>query len=465
MIRAAIYARFSSDNQRENSIEDQLRNCRERAESEGWEIVAEYKDQALSGKLRDRPGFIQLMQSAESSDFQVLIADDLSRLTRGVNASSIVEQMHFHGVRLVTISDGIDSDNKTAKLAVGLKGMMNNMFLDNLKDSVHRGLKGNALKGKNTGGKAFGYKVVPVFSETEVDVYGRPEIAYSDMEINEEQAKSVRQVFQWVIEKRSYRWIANELNRLCVPTLHGGNWTTSTICGNSQNAHTGILNNPIYIGKKYWNRTEQIHNPVTGKSCKRERDENEWVCVAREDLRIIDDETWELVKKEQARRYQKTAAKIAQTGNKGARTGAGSKFLLSGILKCSECGSNYIIVAPGKYGCGSRHKAGESVCANNTKISQEEIEASVIDSMRENLFSEDVINEFRGEVAKLIKARKADLQPAIRSLEAELKSIENSIQKLIAYIVSLDDPPASISAEINKLEQKRASLAKQVMEQ
>ena len=74
-----------------------------------------------------------------------------------------------------------------------------------------------------------------------------------------------------------------------MPTIHGGAWTTSTLCGISKDPHSGILNNPIYIGKKYWNRTETIYNPETGKPTARPRPENEWVVTERLDLRIIDD--------------------------------------------------------------------------------------------------------------------------------------------------------------------------------
>ncbi len=465
MTNAVTYCRFSSDNQKEKSIDDQLRNCHERAEKEGWNVLADYKDTALSGKLQDRPGFIKMMKDAEAGIFDVLIIDDLSRLTRSVNATSIVEQIRYFNVRLITISDGIDSNDKTAKLAVGLKGMMNNIFLDNLRDSVHRGIKGNALEGKNTGGKSYGYQPIPVFSESELDVYGRPAVSHSDMEINQKQAKWVRKIFSWVIEKRSYKWIVNQLNKQNVPTVHGKNWTTSTICGKSSDPHSGILNNPIYIGKKYWNRTETTHNPETGKSKNKPRPESEWVLKERDDLRIIDDVTWAEVKKEQSLRYKKTEQKKMETGNKKSRTGAGPKYLLSGLLKCSTCGGNYIIASPGRYRCGNNHKSGSSICDNTNKILMTDIEKSIVSSMRDNLFQPEVILEFRSEVAKLIKEKKSDFQPTIRQLESELKSVNTSIQKLINFIISSESPPSSISDEITTLDNKKLELMREIDQQ
>ena len=464
-IRAATYTRFSSDNQKEKSIEDQLRNCHEKAEAEGWSVVKDYNDMAMSGKLKDRPGFQQLMQDAKVGRFEILIIDDLSRLTRGIDAATLVEQLKYQGVRLVTVSDGIDSNNKSAKLEVGLKGMMNNIFLDDMKEKVHRGQMGNALSGKNTGGKSYGYKLVPVFSDTETDVYGRPAIAYSDMEVDPEQAKTINQIFDWVIDQRPYKWIANELNRLNVPTVHKGNWTTSTICGNSKDPHSGILNNPIYIGKKYWNRTEQIHDPDTGKSKSRFRDESEWVISERPDLRIISEEKWIKVKKEQERRKQKTAQKTKETGRKSSRTGAGPKFLLSGLLKCSECGGNYITVGAGVYGCGNSHRAGESVCGNKEKIKRSEIETAITDILKKGLFNPDVVQVFREEVARLVKEKKADFLPNKRKLESELQSLERKIEKLIDFIMESESPPSSIANQITKLEQRQKQINVEIQQQ
>ena len=458
MLRAATYTRFSSDNQHEKSIDDQQRNCHEFADNHGWNIVADFKDMALQGKLKERPGYIEMMQAAQNSEFNILIVDDLSRLSRGSDVNTEVEKLKFHGVRLITVGDGIDSDDKSSKMHIGMKSMMNNLFLDDLKDKVHRGLKGNALEGKNTGGKSFGYYPVAIRSETELDIYREPKILYSDMTIDDDQAKVVRQIFEWVTETRPYIWIANELNRLNVPTVHGGTWTTSTLCGITKDAHSGILNNPIYIGKKYWNRTEAIYNPETGKATSRPRDESEWVVSERPDLRIIDDCLWDAVKKEQQRRRNKTKSKQNKT-HKGARTGPGSKFLLSGILKCSKCGADYITIAPNNFGCRNAYRAGESVCANKKKLPHDKINESLLESIKNDLFRPEVVDEFRREIAKLLKLKKKDYQPAIRKLDSEMKSLNKKISKLLAYIVESDNPPKSIATEIASLEYRQEEIA------
>ena len=83
MIRVAIYARYSSDQQSETSIEDQVRLCREYAEHEGWTIVECYKDKAISGgSLLLRPGVQMLMQDAMKGAFDIILAEALDRLSR-----------------------------------------------------------------------------------------------------------------------------------------------------------------------------------------------------------------------------------------------------------------------------------------------------------------------------------------------------------------------------------------------
>ncbi|HLW59599.1 MAG TPA: recombinase family protein [bacterium] len=83
-MRAAIYARYSSENQRASSIDDQIRLCRQEADQRGWIVVNEFSDAALSGALGEdqRPGYRTMMAAAKRREFDVLLVDDTSRLSR-----------------------------------------------------------------------------------------------------------------------------------------------------------------------------------------------------------------------------------------------------------------------------------------------------------------------------------------------------------------------------------------------
>ncbi len=81
-MRASIYARYSTDLQREASIEDQVRTCRRRIEQEGWQLAATYTDAASSGASRLRPGYQKLLEDARNGAFDVIVAEALDRLSR-----------------------------------------------------------------------------------------------------------------------------------------------------------------------------------------------------------------------------------------------------------------------------------------------------------------------------------------------------------------------------------------------
>ena len=221
MIRVALYARYSSEGQREASVEDQFRNCQTRAEREGWQIGSRYQDKGISGTqdARGREGYAAMLKVARAKEFGVLLVDDLSRLSRD-EAELILTQrkLLFWDVRLIGVSDGYDSDAKGHKIQATMRGLMNDIFLDDLKAKTHRGMAGQALKGYSTGSRVYGYRRVPIEDPTKKDEWGRPVIVAVTRAIDEDKARWVRQMFQWYADGKSLCWICGELNRRHVPT-------------------------------------------------------------------------------------------------------------------------------------------------------------------------------------------------------------------------------------------------------
>jgi site-specific DNA recombinase len=464
MSQVAIYARYSSENQRETSIDDQKRECKQYAEKNGWSVVAEYADMEMSGRLDDRPEFKAMVVDAGRKIFDTLVVYDLSRLSRGTNTATMIEELRFNGIRVISISDGIDSSRKGSKLEIGMKAMMNNSFLDQMKENVHRGLEGKALKGHNTGGRAFGYKHIPHYSDIRSDIYGRPEIDYVTREIDDEQAKWIRQIFDWVAEGRSYNWIAKELNRLGVKAMHGRNWTSSTICGGGSNPHGGILNNPLYIGISHWNRSENTYNPTTGQVKNRRRDEKDWISRNAPELRIVSDELWFSVKARQEARRASTNIKRGELHH-NARTGPGPKFILSGLLKCSECGGAFIISSPGKYKCGNAIRRGPAVCENTQPLLKSEVEEKLLSSLRVDLFTPNAVNAFKTEVASLLKKRKLEFEPTIKKIKVQLKDVEMRIGNLIDAIETNGLESTILPSRLNELGSKKKNLERDLVNQ
>src|SRR5882672_11922001 len=122
--RAVIYARYSSDLQRDASVEDQIRLCRERIAHDGWQLVATYTDRAQSGASQLRPGYQRLLEDARRRQFDVVVAEALDRLSRDQeHVAALFKQLTFANVRIATLAEG-----DVSELHVGLKGTMNDLF-------------------------------------------------------------------------------------------------------------------------------------------------------------------------------------------------------------------------------------------------------------------------------------------------------------------------------------------------
>jgi site-specific DNA recombinase len=152
MIRVALYARYSSDNQRDASIEDQLRQCRERAAREGWTIVESYSDRAISGASLIRSGIQSLLADAQAGRFDMVLSEALDRISRDQeDVAGVFKRLRFAGIAIVTLAEG-----EISELHVGLKGTMNALFLKDLATKTHRGIRGRVEAGKIGGGNAYG---------------------------------------------------------------------------------------------------------------------------------------------------------------------------------------------------------------------------------------------------------------------------------------------------------------------
>src|ERR1700720_61727 len=271
MIKVALYARYSSENQRDASIEDQLRVCRLHAEKQGWTIVDSYTDRAISGASLLRPGIQELIQDATRGRFAIVLAEAMDRLSRDQeDIAGLVKRMAFAGVRIVTLSEG-----DVTHLHVGLKGTMNALFLKDLADKTRRGLRGRIEDGKSGGGLCYGYTIV------ENGERGGREIVQAE-------AAVVRRIFADFVAGKSPRRIAAELNREGTPGPGGRPWGDTTIRGHALRG-TGVLRNELYAGRLVWNRLRYTKDPSTGRRVSRINPCEDWVFRDVPELRILDD--------------------------------------------------------------------------------------------------------------------------------------------------------------------------------
>ena len=414
---AVIYARYSSDLQREASIDDQVRLCKAHVEREGWQHVGTLSDAAISGASTLRPEYQKLLEGARNRQFQVVVAEALDRLSRDQeDVAALFKQLTFAGVKLVTLAEG-----EIGELHIGLKGTMNALFLKDLGQKVRRGLEGRVRDGRSGGGLCYGYNVVREFD-------GRGEPVHGGRTINEGEAIIVRRIFDAFASGRSPRGIAVELNAERVPGAHGKTWGPSTIYGNWRRG-TGLLNNELYVGKLVWNRQRFLKDPSSGKRQARMNPSDEWVTQEVPALRVVEDSLWSAVKARQQHVRHALTHDGAGIRSERARRPV---YLLSTLLKCGVCGGGFSKVSNEHYGCSAARNRG--TCDNRITIRRDVLEASVLSGLKTHLMQPELVNEFIAEYHRELNRLNAGREGDHAQHKSELARVDRQICAIIEAI-------------------------------
>ncbi len=417
-MRAAIYARYSSENQSEASIEDQVRQCRVLIEQKGWIFCHAYTDRGLSGASPFRPGYQRLLEDARENSFEMVVAEALDRLSRDQeDIAGLYKRLSFSGVRIVTLAEGEITD-----LHVGLKGTMNALYLKDLAQKTRRGLEGRVRQGKSGGGLCYGYQVV-----RETDANG--DLVRGGRRVHDPEAATIVWVFQEFAAGHSPRAIARQLNDEGIPGPGGGLWRDTTIRGH-RGRGTGLLNNELYIGRLVWNRQRYVKDPETGKRLARPNPQEEWVVEQVPDLRIVDQDLWDAVKRRQEEILNTpTVQKI-----KASRfwTKRRAKHLLTGLVYCGSCGARFTAIGRDYLGCGQARNSGS--CANRRGIKRAVLESLILDALKSRLMQPELVKEFiaefHRELNRLTRSRQLDRKAKAK----ELKEVSRKLESLIDAI-------------------------------
>ena len=260
-MKVAIYARYSSENQSEKSIDDQVRVCKEYIRTHDMSIEDKhtYVDEAISGSIVNRPALQTLQIAAENKEFEAVVVDDLSRLSRSNHQMlTMVLKFNYLQIKIVSVSDGIITDDENSKLGIHLRGLMNELYLDDLKKKTMRGLEGQKLRGFSVGECVYGYSSHPV-GELKLNKKGLAKYDGRVHKVNPEEADIVRRIYKEFIEGKSLNKIVRQLNLDKVPTKKGfsGGWNISSV--------STILKSERYIGRWAWKKTKGVRDPLTGR--------------------------------------------------------------------------------------------------------------------------------------------------------------------------------------------------------
>ncbi len=439
MSRVAIYARYSSEQQRDASIEDQVRLCKERVSREGWKLSGVYTDHGVSGASLMRPGIQQLMQDALSGKFDIIIAEALDRLSRDQeDIAGVFKRLRFASVSLLTLSEGEIGD-----LHIGLKGTMNALFLKDLADKTRRGLRGRVEAGKSGGGNSYGYNVVNAMAADGTALRG-------GRNINAQQAAIVRRIFNEYADGKSPKAIVKQFNKERIPGPSGKGWGPTTVYGNRDRG-TGILNNELYIGRLVWNRLRYVKDPDTGKRISRANPEAAIIVKDVPELRIIEQPLWDRVKARQGA----LAEKLRGKDGAGIWALRRPRYLFSGLMKCGCCGGGFVKISKDHFGCAAARDKG--TCTNLTAIHRERLEATVLGGLQDRLMDPALLDIFCAEYARHINRLRMERTAESAGRKAELAKITKDIDRCIDSIIG-GVPPAQVKDRMIALDARKTEL-------
>ena len=439
MKKVAIYARYSTDKQREASIEDQFRLCRSYAKKQGWQVVEEYSDKAQSGAKKDRPAYQQMLTDAEAKKFDIILVEHLDRLSRRLSEmSDLYDRVEYFRAKIFT------PNGEVSRMEIVFKGEMAQQYLKDLAEKTHRGLYGRAKEGSSAGGISYGYVV-------ECDENGEP--LKGSRKIDPEQADIVRRIFKEFAAGRGYREIAGLLNREEVPSPRGKSWAGTAI--------RAMLANEIYVGRMVWNRREWRRHPDTRKRKPEKRAANEWVVTKVPALRIVNDKLWAKVQK----RRDELLAEHKERTKHGKRSHGGTRtvHLFSGLIKCGKCGASYIKGNRTHYLCANRanRRQSDPMWCDAPTVPKDVLEERLLHSIKTQLFDERSFSFFKRQAKRILEQRVKDRKKDAGSLRRDFDKVENKLGKVAAAIEE-SGHSKTLLARLKELEADKARLEAQL---
>jgi site-specific DNA recombinase len=408
MLRAVIYARYSSENQRDESIDAQVRLCKNYIKEKEYALTHIYADEAISGRTDDRAQFQQMLADAKNGLFDIVIVDAVDRFSRDKYDSALYkrELRKKCGVRIEYASQKID-DTPEGLMLEGILENLAQYYAANLARETMKGLTENALRGWHTGGiPPFGLKLV---THTQDDG-----TIYKTYDVHPDQAPVVRKIFEMYDAGATYGEIMSATKEDMI-RLRGRPIAKNSIYD--------MLRNEKYTGTF-------VFNKGTKKEHKR----------TRPDVIRVPDAFPAIVSRELWERVQAKMDKRKRSHGERARGKAKEVYLLTGLIYCGKCGSAFIgnrnVGKTEKkryayYKCGLKDRSKE--CKAKT-IRKEVVEQIVIDDIKQNIFSPKAKASLRKKFENYLQARPKSIEKRITQIKREIAGIDKIINNLIAAV-------------------------------
>ena len=426
---AVIYARYSSVNQREESIEAQVRACQEYAQRNGLKVIDVYADSAKTGTNAERENFQRMIEDSGKGKFRYVIIHKLDRFSRDrYDSITFKRKLKINGVILRSVLENLDGSPESQILESLLEGMAA-YYSQNLSRECLKGQLENGYKCVHNGGiPPLGYD------------WDKESKKYV---INAEEADTVRYIFSKYVEGIGYGTIIAELNSMGRRSKRGN------IFG--KNSLHDLLKNFKYTGVYTFNL--RLEKDVSGTRNPQFKPKDEWIYIEGGMPAIVDKET-----------FDKVQARLAYNKKNAGHFKAKRVYMLAGLLKCGECGSSMW----GKGHTDGRHgleylnyeccgKAYKKNCSNRG-VRKETIENYVLDELQDKLFSESSIKKLASKLSAYGTKMKAESQTELDEAMGELDEIKTKMDKIIQLVADSGISIDSVKSELKRLEERKMTV-------
>lgn len=425
--KVALYARFSSDNQRTESIDAQLRSMREYCKQKHLIIVETYIDEAKSATTDRRPAFQQMIMDSSKKRFDILLVHKLDRFARNRYDSAVYKrELRKNGVSVYSVLENLDDRPESVMMESILEGMAE-YYSKNLGREVMKGMRENALQCKHTGGKPpLGYDVDPVTKK---------------LVLNEREAEAVKLIFNMYSKGYGYSAILDK--------LHEGSYLTKKGTAFRKNSLYSILTNPKYQGIYVYNRCSAKTELGT---------RNTHLHKDIEDMVIIEGGCPQIVDRAVFARVQE---RLQQNIHQGGRSNAKMNYLLSGKVYCRECGramtGNYRESGRDKlpyvtYRCPTKKHS-----CSNKEINRDYLESYVIELLEDKILNRRALGHLIRKIENWEEQKYAMGFEQQAEVTKELEEVEESLRNVVDAIAAglLSEV---LVARLQELEQRKQAL-------
>lgn len=440
MLRGAAYPRYSSDNQRAESIDAQLYEINEYAQKNGITIVKTYTDEAKTATTDDRPGFQHMMDDAKLGLFDVILVHKLDRFARNRYDSAIYKKkLKGYGIKLISISEKLDDSPESIVLESVLEGMAE-YYSANLAREAMKGLKDNARKCLHNGGR-------PPLG-LDVDPNTRQYIP----SVNVKEIEAIELIFTLYDQGKGYDTIIKELRLRGYKTKIGRDF--------AKNGLYEILRNEKYIGTYTYNRSAP----------KTEGKRNNHKSKPADEIFRVEDAFPAIVDKELFWRVQ---AKMDTRKQAKARNKAKATYLVSGLIFCGECGAAMVgnsktyrtqkdgLVRHHYYECNRRDRTKD---CTNPQVKREFVDDFVLNELKEKIFNVDMLHEVVRKINEHNIKKTTNNNADLELLNKELEQINTQLNNLVNALAQGGMQFSSIADKMKELENNKTIITNRIEE-